>query len=27
VDGDFRDWVEVEAWAKEIALALKPVAA
>ena len=26
-DGDFRDWAEVEAWATEIALALKPVAA
>jgi menaquinone-dependent protoporphyrinogen oxidase len=26
-DGDFRDWAEVEAWAREIALALKPVAA
>jgi menaquinone-dependent protoporphyrinogen oxidase len=24
IDGDFRDWTEVEAWAKEIALALKP---
>jgi menaquinone-dependent protoporphyrinogen oxidase len=27
VDGDFRDWHEVEAWAKAIALALKPVPA
>jgi menaquinone-dependent protoporphyrinogen oxidase len=27
VDGDFRDWPEVEAWAKAIALALKPVPA
>jgi menaquinone-dependent protoporphyrinogen oxidase len=27
VDGDFRDWPEVEAWAKTIALALKPVSA
>jgi menaquinone-dependent protoporphyrinogen oxidase len=25
-DGDFRDWTEVEAWATQIALALKPVA-
>jgi menaquinone-dependent protoporphyrinogen oxidase len=23
-DGDFRDWTDVEAWAKEIALVLKP---
>jgi menaquinone-dependent protoporphyrinogen oxidase len=26
-DGDFRDWAEVDAWAKEIALALNPVPA
>jgi len=26
VDGDFRDWAEVEAWADEIALTLRPVA-
>ena len=25
VDGDFRDWAEVDAWAKKIALALRPV--
>jgi hypothetical protein len=27
VDGDFRDWLEVDAWAKEIALALEPLRA
>jgi menaquinone-dependent protoporphyrinogen oxidase len=27
VDGDFRDWPEVEAWAKAIAVALKPLPA
>jgi menaquinone-dependent protoporphyrinogen oxidase len=27
VDGDFRDWPEVDAWAKEIALALEPLRA
>jgi hypothetical protein len=25
VDGDFRDWAEVNAWAKKIALAQRPL--